>query len=269
MRARYLDAARARRLDEGRPFGRPPVILRTLGVEVAEDDLGACLLPNADALGDRIQVSERRIRRAQVPIVGVVDGAGVPCGHPVEFDDLFSFRVVSGEVKEAGRQPVCALVHTLPDEVAHPVQLLGGGRSVVHSHHVAPSGVVAHEEQRVHSDAIRGPSSEPSRDLAASTTIHAQHDRGDALVQKRTRITTVVRAQLRVGVHVNQPGRDRQSGDVDRVVCGYLRRCRVADERDSVPRDGHVRENRLGPGPVENGSSQQEKVVCLPRLDAG
>ena len=74
--------------DECGSLRRPAVVVRALGIEVAEDDLRAGLLADADALFDGCEVPERRIAGPEVPVVGVVDGSGVLRGHPVQLDDL-------------------------------------------------------------------------------------------------------------------------------------------------------------------------------------
>ena len=120
----HVDSPGPRSRNQGCAFRSSPVVRRTLGVEVAEDDLRAGLLPNSNALFDGAQLSERRIRRAEIAVMRIVDRARILGRHLVQFDDFFGLRVVPWEIEESGREAVGTLVHTFANEASHGIELL-------------------------------------------------------------------------------------------------------------------------------------------------
>ena len=269
MRAGDLDPARPRRLDQRRSLRGPAVVVGPLGVEMAENDLGPRLFADADALLDRLQVAEGRIRGAEITVVGVVDRPRVLGGDPVQLDHLLGLRVVAGQVEEPGGEAVCAFLHALAHQGAHLVQLGLGGRAVRHPQHLAPHPVVAHGEEGVHADAVRGPLGQPVRHMGRAAPVEPERDGRDALEEERARIPPVIGAEFGVRVHVDEAGGDHQPARVDRVQRRDPRARGIPHEADAVARHRHVGRRRLAPRTVQHRAAEDEGVGRVPARSAG
>ena len=257
MGARDLDSTHARGLDQRSPLVSPAVVVRALGVEMAENDLRPGFLPDPDPLCDRFQVSERRVCRAEVPVVGIVDRPRVLRGDPVELDHLLGLGVVARQVKQPGRQAVGPLLHALPHEVTHCVQFLTSRRAVLHPHHLAPHPVVSDEEECVHTYPPLLPTTQPRGDLGAAAPVHPQRHAGNPLVKKGASVTPVVCVQLGMGVHVDKAGCHDESGHVKGVLRLDTGCRRVTHKDDAVARHRDIGGGGLVTGAIQHRTSPQ------------
>ena len=90
--------ARSCLFHESRPLGCPAVVMSPLRVEVAEDDRRPGGLTDLNRFTDRCQISHALVRRAEIPIVGVVEAA-VASGDPGELDHLLGLGEIAGDVE--------------------------------------------------------------------------------------------------------------------------------------------------------------------------
>ncbi|MEJ2206170.1 MAG: hypothetical protein P8170_18915 [Gemmatimonadota bacterium] len=79
-------------------------------------------------------------------------------------------------------------------------------------------------------------------------------------MEERPRVAPVVCVELRVGVHVHQPGSDQKARHVERVPGLESGGFGVPEEGDPVACDGQVRHDLLRPSTVEDGPTDQEEV---------
>ena len=84
--------------------------------------------PAALADGDGVAHAVEHAR-GLVAHVRLVDAAEL-AGDARQLHHLFERRVVAGHVEEARAQPERAFAHAGPDQLAHPLELLGRGHAV-------------------------------------------------------------------------------------------------------------------------------------------
>ena len=196
--------------------------------------------------------------------MGVVDGSAGVGRRPAERDDLLGRRVSSGDIEEPGREPERAFLDASAHEGLHLPEFLPGGRAVLFAHHPAANRSVAHIGQGVHADSARFPTGERRRDFRGTPAVHAEHHGGDALVEEGQRLLGPVVPDLRMGVHVDESGRDEQPGDIQRLLAGDPGGIGVPDEDDLVPGDPDVRAHRFVPGTIQHGSAGEQQFDRLP-----
>ena len=185
-----------------------------------------------------------------------------------------------------------------PSERVHAPGLVRGGRPPLESHRGDPERAVADElhdvdgepgaAQPVQPGAEARPvpvelgrrgtrahsRSEPAarRRRGRREAAHARHLGGDALPDLGLRRGAGEEREVRVGVHVDEAGRDHAPGGIDHV--GGLARERRADGRDTVPgqrdvrRGGRGRRSRRRPSPRESaveGHARLRPAACRAR----
>ena len=151
-------------------------------------------------------------------------------------------------------------LHALADQVPHRVELLRRGRTVVHPQDPTPHRVVADEVEGVHADPVRRPHRKLIGHFRAATPVHTERDGCDPLEQKRACVTTMVRVELGVRVHVDKARCHDQAGRVDRVRGGDPGSGGVTDEGDPAPRHSYIRLDGRTPRSVEYGTVEQQEV---------
>ena len=97
-------------------------------------------------------------------------------------------------------------------------------------------------------------------DVGRARTVHPDRNRGDALVDERQRVVTVVLRQLGMRVHVDEARRDHQPGDVHDLGGIETGRRRVADEADALPHHADVLPDGRLPRAVVDETADQHEV---------
>ena len=266
----HVDAAGAGLLEERNDVlhASPVALVGDLQVDDVDPHAGA--LADLDGLLHRLEDA-----RPLVPDVAREDAAVLP-DDPAELDQLVRRRQETRRRGEHAREPGGAVLHRLPDEALHLLELLRSRRLESLSHDTAPD--VA--EADVGDDVRRDPGALESAEVVAKggeahrlpTHLHraglelalegpagaalAEDLGGHPLADLALRIAVLEEQPVGVGVHVDETRSDDETAAVDRPTGPTVRQ--LADRRDAVSPEGDIpREGGLtaavdDPAPLED-----------------
>ena len=217
------------------------------------------LPPHGDRLGDRIEKC-----RALATNVARVERAPPPGADTSEGDDLGSGRIGAGRIDQSGGQSPGAGLDGIGQGTLHRRQLAGGRLPPREAHRGDAERAVADELHDVHGRAVGVERVEVLTDRAPAKVHAARQVEGEALeivevlvADGRRRETTVAdylgrhaladlglgaaigpQAPVRVGVHVDEPGRHDSTRGVDGTA-GRLPG-KITDGHDRLVAHAHI-----------------------------
>ncbi len=205
-----------------------------------------------------------------------------------EFDEFVGLCEHTGDVDERSRQAHGALVHRPAHVAAHPLELLGRGRTIVQADLVGANGRGADERRNVGRNTARLEKIEIAakripgnveRDVALPLHLLALHLVGDrphraltehferhALPDGALRVPVGNQRGLGVAQHVDEAGSNRQTGRVHFFASALAPE--IANGRDAIALNRHIGGPAVGAGAVVDGAVPDHDVV-LRRLHSG
>ena len=248
-----IDAAGARFVHEPQRLHALSPVLRADDLVMGHLSRQAAFLADFDRLAHAVQDVRRFIAH-----VGDVDSAHLP-RHLRELDHLGGRRERAGDVEETRAQPERTIFHALPHERAHLLELVGRGLPIDRTHHPIADRSLADEAGEVRRDVRRRHAIEKRAERDRRRSIRPFDERRDALADIVVGGRHVEDAAARVGVNVDEPGRNRLAGGVDDP-----RRRRIdppADPGNRVAANGDVASIPGAAGAVDDPAVLDDQIV--------